>query len=88
LLVTTSVCRDFIEPSTASVVHGGLELPKTCLSFDVGNACLAFLNGIDIAASRSSVAPSTMRSSTANCAGRPCHTSEEGGHAFTAREPL
>jgi acyl-CoA:acyl-CoA alkyltransferase len=50
LLVSTSVCRDFIEPSTASVVHGRLELPDTCLNFDVGNACLAFLNGMDIAA--------------------------------------
>ncbi len=50
LLVSTSVCRDFIEPSTASVVHGHLGLPETCLNFDLGNACLAFLNGMDVAA--------------------------------------
>jgi len=49
LLVNTSVCRDYIEPSTASVVHGALGLPDTCQNFDVGNACLAFLNGMDIA---------------------------------------
>ena len=49
LLVSTSVCRDFIEPSTASVVHGILGLPDTCQNFDLANACLAFLNGMDIA---------------------------------------
>ena len=49
LLVSTSVSRDFIEPSTASIVHGSLGLPDTCQNYDVGNACLAFLNGMDIA---------------------------------------
>ncbi len=50
ILVNTSVCRDFIEPSTASIVHGNLSLADTCQNFDVGNACLGFLNGMDIAA--------------------------------------
>jgi 3-oxoacyl-[acyl-carrier-protein] synthase-3 len=50
ILVNTSVCRDYIEPSTASIVAGKLGLPETCQNFDVGNACLAFLNGMDIAA--------------------------------------
>ena len=50
LLVSTSVCRDYIEPSTASVVHGMLGLPDTCQNFDLGNACLAFINGMDVAA--------------------------------------
>jgi acyl-CoA:acyl-CoA alkyltransferase len=50
ILINTSVCRDYIEPSTASVVHGALGLPATCENFDVGNACLAFLTGMDIAA--------------------------------------
>lgn len=50
LLINTSVCRDFLEPSTASIVHGKLGLPDTCQNFDVGNACLGFLNGMDIAA--------------------------------------
>jgi 3-oxoacyl-[acyl-carrier-protein] synthase-3 len=49
LLVSTSVSRDFIEPSTAAVVHGALQLPETCQNYDVGNACLGFLNGMDIA---------------------------------------
>ena len=48
ILVNTSVCRDFLEPSTASIVAGKLRLPENCQNFDVGNACLAFLNGMDI----------------------------------------
>lgn len=49
LLVNTSVSRDFLEPSTASIVSGNLGLSDTCQNFDVANACLAFLNGMDIA---------------------------------------
>lgn len=49
LLVNTSVCRDFLEPSTASIVHGKLGLGEHCQNFDVGNACLGFMNGMDIA---------------------------------------
>ena len=49
LLVNTSVSRDYLEPSTASIVSGNLGLGDECQSFDVGNACLAFLNGMDIA---------------------------------------
>jgi len=48
ILINTSVCRDFIEPSTACLVHGNLKLSDTCLNMDVGNACLAFLNGMEI----------------------------------------
>jgi 3-oxoacyl-[acyl-carrier-protein] synthase III len=49
LLVNTSVSRDFLEPSTASIVSGNLGLSEICQNFDVANACLAFLNGMDIA---------------------------------------
>lgn len=49
LLVNTSVSRDYLEPSTASIVCGNLGLSDTCQNFDVANACLAFLNGMDIA---------------------------------------
>ncbi len=49
LLVNTSVCRDYVEPSTACLVHGRLGLQAGCMNFDVGNACLAFLNGMEIA---------------------------------------
>ena len=48
ILVNTSVCRDYIEPSTACLVHGNLGLGPDCMNFDVGNACLAFLNGMEI----------------------------------------
>ena len=51
ILINTSVSRDFLEPSTACMVHGNLKLPNTCESFDVGNACLAFINGMNIAGS-------------------------------------
>jgi 3-oxoacyl-[acyl-carrier-protein] synthase III len=50
LLINTSVCRDYVEPSTASLVHGHLGLPGRCLNFDLSNACLGFLNGMDLAA--------------------------------------
>ncbi len=49
VIINTSVCRDYLEPSTACIVHGNLGLAENCLNFDVGNACLAFLNGMDIA---------------------------------------
>ncbi len=50
VLINTSVSRDFIEPSVASIVHGNLGLPYECGNFDVGNACLGFINGMNIAA--------------------------------------
>lgn len=50
VLINTSVCRDFIEPSTACLVHGRLGLPAQCLNFDIGNACLGFINGMDVVA--------------------------------------
>ncbi|RFF28761.1 MULTISPECIES: 3-oxoacyl-ACP synthase III [unclassified Wenzhouxiangella] len=50
ILINTSVTRDFLEPSTACMVHSNLKLSNTCESFDVGNACLAFINGMNIAA--------------------------------------
>jgi len=48
ILVNTSVCRDYIEPSTACIVHSKIGLPETCMNFDLGNACLAFINGMDM----------------------------------------
>ncbi len=49
-LISTSVCKDYIEPSMASLIHGELGLPPECLNFDLGNACLAFMNGVSILA--------------------------------------
>ncbi|GAB4452484.1 MAG: 3-oxoacyl-ACP synthase III [Anaerolineae bacterium] len=45
-LISTSVFRDYIEPATASLVHGNLRLPSHCMNYDLGNACLGFVNGI------------------------------------------
>ena len=49
LVVNTSVSRDYLEPSTASIVCGNLGVGDECQTFDVANACLAFINGMDIA---------------------------------------
>lgn len=49
LLVSTSVSKDYLEPSIASLVHGELGLGPRCQSFDLANACLGFLNGIEVA---------------------------------------
>ncbi|CAN0170915.1 unnamed protein product [Phaeothamnion confervicola] len=47
-IISTSVCKDYIEPSMASMVHGELGLSPTCMNFDIGNACLAFMNGVSV----------------------------------------
>lgn len=49
LLIDTSVSRNHLEPSSAVNVHNQLDLPSTCLNFDLANACLGFLNGIQLA---------------------------------------
>lgn len=45
-IISSSVCKDFIEPSVAALVHGNLGLLPHCTNFDVGNACLGFLSAI------------------------------------------
>jgi len=50
ILIHASVCRDFLEPSTASVVHCALELRPECSAFDLSNACLGFANAMTIVA--------------------------------------
>ena len=45
-LISTSVCKDYIEPSVASLVHGNLGLADHCINYDIGNACLGFVNAI------------------------------------------
>ena len=51
IILNTSVCRDFLEPSTASIVHGLMDLDPTTINFDIGNACLGFVNGMNVVAS-------------------------------------
>lgn len=50
LLIFASVCRDFLEPSSASVVHANLKLPATTMIFDLSNACLGVINAMVITA--------------------------------------
>jgi acyl-CoA:acyl-CoA alkyltransferase len=52
MLIHASVCRDFLEPATASVVHRRLGLGETCTAFDLSNACLGFVNAMHTVASR------------------------------------
>jgi 3-oxoacyl-[acyl-carrier-protein] synthase-3 len=49
-LVSCSVCKDYLEPSVASLVHGNLKLARHCANFDVGNACLGFMTGLTMVA--------------------------------------
>ncbi len=50
MMISTSVCKHHLEPSVACAVHHRLGLAPSCLNFDVGNACLGFINGMSIAA--------------------------------------
>lgn len=45
-LVHGSVCRDFIEPATASGIHFRLGLAPECMVYDVSNACLGLMVGV------------------------------------------
>ncbi|MDX1524093.1 MAG: 3-oxoacyl-ACP synthase III [Anaerolineae bacterium] len=44
VLINSSVCRDYIEPSTAALIHGNLKLSPRCMSMDIGNACLGTIS--------------------------------------------
>jgi 3-oxoacyl-[acyl-carrier-protein] synthase-3 len=45
-LIHGSVCRDHLEPATASRVHCELGLSSDCFVYDVSNACLGVINGM------------------------------------------
>jgi acyl-CoA:acyl-CoA alkyltransferase len=45
-IIHASVCRDFLEPATANVVHHALGLPSEALVFDLSNACLGVMSGM------------------------------------------
>jgi 3-oxoacyl-[acyl-carrier-protein] synthase III len=50
LMINTSVSREHLEPSTAVQIHHALGMPSSCLNFDLANACLGFVNGMQLAA--------------------------------------
>ncbi|MBO93806.1 MAG: 3-oxoacyl-ACP synthase III [Opitutales bacterium] len=49
LLIHSAVCRDRLEPATASYVHGLMGLGARTQILDVSNACLGFLNAVVLA---------------------------------------
>jgi acyl-CoA:acyl-CoA alkyltransferase len=49
VMINTSVSREYLEPSTAVAIHHQLGLPTSCLNFDLANACLGFVNAIQVA---------------------------------------
>lgn len=49
LLIDTSVSRQRLEPSSAVSVHSQIGLPSSCINFDLSNACLGFVSGIQVA---------------------------------------
>ncbi len=51
LLIHSAVCRDRLEPATASYVHRAMKLGGETKIMDVSNACLGFLNAVIMAAS-------------------------------------
>jgi 3-oxoacyl-[acyl-carrier-protein] synthase III len=49
VLINTSVTRPALEPSIAAGTHHQLGLSTACLNFDIANACLGFVNGLQVA---------------------------------------
>lgn len=49
VMINSSVSRANLEPSSAVKIHDTLGLPSRCLNFDVANACLGFVNAMQIA---------------------------------------
>ena len=49
VLINSSVSKEFIEPSVAAIIHGDLAMPPECMNFDISNACLGFLNAMEVA---------------------------------------
>ena len=50
LFIHAAVCRDMLEPATASFAHRKIGLPATAQIFDLSNACLGWVNALTVAA--------------------------------------
>lgn len=50
LFIHAAVCRDMLEPATASFAHRKIGLPASAQIFDLSNACLGWLNALTVAA--------------------------------------
>jgi 3-oxoacyl-[acyl-carrier-protein] synthase III len=51
VVIHSAVCRDRLEPATASYVHRRLGMEGHTQIFDLSNACLGFLNAMGVSAS-------------------------------------
>ncbi|WP_337063022.1 3-oxoacyl-ACP synthase III [Kineococcus sp. G2] len=49
LVISTTVTRPHLEPAIATAVHHGMDLPPSALNFDITNACLGWVNGLQVA---------------------------------------
>lgn len=49
LLINTTVTRPHLEPAVATAVHNAMGLPPSALNFDITNACLGFVNALQVA---------------------------------------
>lgn len=45
-LIHASVCRNFLEPATAAVIHHQLNLKPECMIYDLSNACLGVMSSL------------------------------------------
>ncbi len=50
-LIYISVSRDYIEPNTATVIQGKMNLPTTCYTIDVPMACSGYCYGLSVVGS-------------------------------------
>lgn len=50
LLINCSICQDYSEPATATIIHDKLGMPTTCFPVDLSNACAGLLSGLLYAA--------------------------------------
>ncbi|GAB7189431.1 3-oxoacyl-ACP synthase III [Kineococcus sp. NUM-3379] len=50
LLINTTVTRPHLEPAVATAVHHAMDLPPAALNFDITNACLGWVNALQVAA--------------------------------------
>jgi 3-oxoacyl-[acyl-carrier-protein] synthase III len=51
LLVFVSQSRDYIIPSTSTILQDRLRLPKTCIAFDVNLGCSGYVYGLSVISS-------------------------------------
>jgi 3-oxoacyl-[acyl-carrier-protein] synthase III len=49
VLINTSISRSHLEPAVSVQVHDAMGLPTKAINFDITNACLGFVNGLQTA---------------------------------------